>query len=98
MITFAVNHKMHFLFSGTTGTGKTVNITNQLNKNYYNEIYTNLSTAFSGQTTANQIQAIIEAKVCVRRRKGYYGPEEGKQFIVIFIDDLNMPNKEIYGA
>ena len=44
------------------------------------------------------MQAIIEAKVCVRRRKGYYGPEEGKQFIVIFIDDLNMPNKEVYGA
>ena len=34
----------------------------------------------------------------VRRRKGYYGPEEGKQFIVIFIDDLHMPVKEIYGA
>jgi len=36
--------------------------------------------------------------VNVRRRKGYYGPEEGKQFIVIFIDDLHMPANEIFGA
>jgi dynein heavy chain len=27
-----------------------------------------------------------------------YGPEEGKRHIVIFIDDLNMPAKEKYGA
>lgn len=29
---------------------------------------------------------------------GYYGPEEGRKYIVIFIDDLNMPQKEKYGA
>jgi dynein heavy chain len=65
-----------------------------LNLHFFNSVYTNLQTVFSGQTTANQIQRIIESKVCVRRRKGYYGPEEGKQFIVVFIDDLNMPAKE----
>jgi dynein heavy chain len=89
---------MHLLISGPTGTGKTSNIVSELNKHYFNPDYTNLITAFSGQTLVNQVQRTIEGKVNSRRRKGYYGPEEGKKFIVIFIDDLNMPAKEIFGA
>jgi dynein heavy chain len=46
--------------------------------NYYNQTYTFLTTAFSGQTVANQVQRLIDSKVCTRRRKGYFWPEEGK--------------------
>lgn len=74
-----VRNKIHLLLSGPTGTGKTVNVLNELNRHYFNVEYTNLCTAFSGQTTANQVQKLIESKVCTRRRKGYYGPEEGKK-------------------
>ena len=57
-----------------------------------------MTTAFSGQTYANQVQRLIDSKISTRRRKGYFWPEGGKSEIVIFIDDLNMPQKEKYGA
>lgn len=50
-----VRNKIHLMICGPTGTGKTVNIINELNRNYFNEIYTNCATSFSGQTTANQV-------------------------------------------
>jgi dynein heavy chain len=91
-------NKKHILFTGPTGTGKTISIVNEININFSNDQYANLTTCFSGQTGANQLQRTIETKMSTRRRKGVFGPEDRKPNMIIFIDDLNMPAKEVYDA
>jgi dynein heavy chain len=96
MLQTLVKNECHVLFSGQTGTGKTVVVQQELLKNFDREKYTSVSFAFSAQTTANQTQDIIDGKLD-KRRKGTYGPPLGKRCLV-FVDDLNMPAKEVYGA
>src|SRR3546814_13320789 len=81
--------------TGPTGTGKTVNISKHLQQGFSDK-YIPITFTFSAQTSANQTQDLIDSK-CEKRRKGVYGPQVGKQ-LLIFIDDVNMPQSEFYGA
>ena len=92
--TLIVNMK-HVLTPGPTGTGKTVYIS-ELTTFEMTEEYQTLKMTFSAQTSANQTQDFIDDK-CEKRRMRVYGPPNGKRFI-IFVDDLNMPMREKYGA
>jgi len=90
-----ISEKKHCLSPGPTGTGKTVNIS-QLTNLEMSEDYSCVPVTFSAQTSANLTQDTIDSKVD-KRRKGIYGPPVGK-CLIFFVDDLNMPKKEVYGA
>lgn len=90
-----ISNKKHVLCPGNTGTGKTINI-EELLTNEMPEEYQSLVLTFSAQTSANQTQDALDEKF-EKRARGVFGPAPGKRFI-IFVDDLNMPKKEEYGA
>ncbi|GFN88549.1 dynein heavy chain 1, axonemal-like [Plakobranchus ocellatus] len=90
-----IRNKAHLLCVGGTGTGKTLTIVDKLTRGLPEE-YLPEFINFSAKTSANQTQDLIDGKLD-KRRKGIYGPPVGK-YSVYFIDDLNMPALETYGA
>ncbi|CAF0758924.1 unnamed protein product [Brachionus calyciflorus] len=95
LIEFLLKNDKTVLCVGPTGTGKTLSISDKLTRTMPKE-YSPEFIVFSAKTSANQTQDLIDSKLD-KRRKGIYGPPLGKYFI-FFIDDLNMPALEVYGA
>ncbi|XP_076467002.1 dynein axonemal heavy chain 1-like [Babylonia areolata] len=95
IIGMLVNIMKPVLCIGPTGTGKTMTIADKLMRDLPKEFVPEF-IVFSAKTSANQTQDVIDGKLD-KRRKGVYGPPLGR-YAVIFIDDLNMPALEVFGA
>eukprot|EP01083_Nonionella_stella_P111300 326422_1 len=96
LLDILMKHDIHTLFTGDTGTGKTVNVQQYINT-LNTKTYQPLIMIFSAATTAKQIQNTLDERLDSKRRQCVYGPPLGTR-CVYFVDDLNMPQREIFGA
>lgn len=80
---------------GETGTSKTATTQNFL-RQLDSESTLVLNINFSSRTTSMDVQRNLEATV-EKRTKDSYGPPPGKRLLV-FVDDMNMPQVDIYGT
>jgi dynein heavy chain len=90
-----IKNQRAVLLSGPVGTGKTSvaqSVLSQLDPMEYGVLVINMSA----QTSSNMVQEIIESRV-EKRTKGVYVPIGGKK-MVNFMDDFNMPAKDVYGS
>ena len=84
------------LFVGASGTAKSVTIYSKLKKlDPESNIVLNIN--FSSRTNSKICQSTIEENVDKRGLFKEYGPTGGRKLIV-FIDDMHMPNVDIYGT
>ena len=92
--TVLMKARKHTLLVGGVGNGKTSCA--QLVLNSFDESIAKLVLNFSAQTSSNNVQDIIEGKL-EKRTKENFGPPGGKKMITL-IDDLNMPQKDLFGS
>ncbi|EEZ99537.1 Dynein heavy chain, cytoplasmic-like Protein [Tribolium castaneum] len=84
------------LFVGDTGVGKTVVAKDVLNRLYETGQFVPVTINFSAQTSSFRTQEILELKL-EKKKKTLLGAPLGKK-VLLFVDDVNMPKLETYGA
>ena len=88
-----IKNGYHTLFTGGVGVGKTM-VAQALLEDLPGGRAA-MTINFSAQTSSNSLQDTIEGKL-EKRTKGVFAPAGGKK-LVVFIDDLNMPQKSKFG-
>jgi dynein heavy chain len=104
----SIETKYPIYLSGVTGTGKTVICQNILKEMSAEEQISPVYFTFSAKTSSVQVQAHISSKMNVLRRdrdtirgseKVYcLIPKNPKKTLTVYVDDINMPEVELYGA
>ncbi|XP_042138199.1 dynein axonemal heavy chain 2 isoform X2 [Peromyscus maniculatus bairdii] len=95
LVSTLVANQNPVLLVGPVGTGKT-SIAQSVLQSLPSGQWSVLIVNMSAQTTSNNVQSIIESRV-EKRTKGVYVPFGGKSMIT-FMDDLNMPAKDMFGS
>ncbi|XP_035155786.1 dynein axonemal heavy chain 2 isoform X7 [Callithrix jacchus] len=95
LVSTLVANQNPVLLVGPVGTGKT-SIAQSVLQSLPSSQWSVLIVNMSAQTTSNNVQSIIESRV-EKRTKGVYVPFRGKSMIT-FMDDLNMPAKDMFGS
>lgn len=90
-----VHSQCPVLLSGESGTSKTATVASFL-RSLDKDAMQVLEIGFSSRTTSLDVQRNLEANV-EKRMKDLYGPPLGKR-LVVFIDDMNMPQVDTYGT
>ena len=83
-------------FTGLSGVGKSVIIQNSLTRFQEEKDIVPIFINFSAQTSSLRTQQAIEDKL-EKKKRTLFGAPPGKK-IAIFVDDINMPATEQYGA
>lgn len=89
-------HQKKVFLTGGTGVGKSIIITDTVNHLMREHNIHQINLAFSARTSSLQTQNAIVSKLESKRRNFLGGP--GTKKVVIVIDDINMPEKEKFGA
>lgn len=88
--------KKHIFFTGETGVGKSVVIQKYIaDFKEKRKMYPNFIN-FSAQTNSLDTQQNIEEKM-MKVKNGVYGAPNNNLYL-LFVDDINMPQVEEYGA
>ena len=83
------------LLVGSPGTGKTAAILNKL-RSLNSDEWLYSVTSFNHYTTHHSIQGVLEAPLEKKAGKNFGPP--GTKRLVYFVDDLNMPEVDLYGT
>ncbi|CAH1962386.1 unnamed protein product [Acanthoscelides obtectus] len=89
-----VNHPV--FLTGDTGVGKSVVAKDVLFRLGKTNLFVPATMNFSAQTSSFRTQEIVELKL-EKKKKTLLGAPAGKK-VIIFVDDVNMPKLETYGA
>ncbi|CAM9432489.1 unnamed protein product, partial [Choristocarpus tenellus] len=84
------------LYMGDTGVGKSVVVQRFLDQASKSDDFVSYTMNYSAQTKPTNLKDAFETKL-EKKRKTLFGPPSGK-IMLFFIDDLNMPALEVYGA
>ena len=94
---FVFKRNINIFFAGETGVRKSVIIQKNIFSNHEENQLMPKTLNFSAETNSSSTQQTIEAVLEKKQGRKVLGAK-GNNTLVIFIDDVNMPSVEKYGA